>query len=148
MFKVKACRNVRIALQSLPERAYSNSFIVEIGGENNDRVTSLYYSMHGLSSHHTRDYPEGVLDCHSYKQFWIDWANAPDFKVGAGALDSTVLLSDYNRYGYVFNSIGITTENNTGDWEFRRNNGMHCYMSYRISFISILKYKYLQKGCN
>ena len=50
----------------------------------------------------------------------------PDFdQCGAGELGtySAVLLRDLNRNNYVFNSIGITTLNSTGDWEFRRNTG-------------------------
>ena len=81
VFSVKACSNASIALSQLPDVTDYNTYEIVLGMDSNTK-SSISRGKHGpvIASAATPN----MLDCNSFKTFWVRWTNDKRIEVGKG----------------------------------------------------------------
>ncbi|XP_048242378.1 uncharacterized protein LOC124146843 [Haliotis rufescens] len=114
-FKVKACGDANVALQTLYQNSNTQMYEVVLGGWSNSK--SVFRRCAKCDS--LMEYSGAVVSCSQYKQFWTNWVDGT-VKVGRGATvgqDEILSYTDPNPHAINY-FAAATGWGSSGEWIF------------------------------
>ena len=120
IFQIQACSDANIYLHTDPEKPEEANYEIHIGEHENSQTTILKDGVRQTSVT-----TEDVLDCNSYREFWIMWFLG-HILVGKGSVLNEQIITIYKDEGTPYDVIAITlatTGTSNAQWQIPRNAG-------------------------
>ena len=118
VFQVMACRDAHVALTQQFNNLQSPTYEIIIGG-NNNRNSFIRNGIGTAEELYRVDTPD-VLDCNSYRTFWVRWNTDNKLGVGRGAIVGRNQFMDWvDPQKRTFSGLTISTYyDQPGLWDF------------------------------
>lgn len=119
-FKVQACDTAHLYLHSDPEKPNEQNYEIQIGDQ-----TSILKDGTKMKSSST----QGILDCSTYKEFWLTfghWGSSEAIVLGSGSTFGEGEILNWRDSGSVYDVTTITlatSGDKEGLWKVHRSLG-------------------------
>ena len=70
-----------------------------------------------------------IVDCTTFRLFWIEWADNGLITVGQGALRMGKFLEYHDTAFHPIHAVSVDTKDVEGQWIFADNIGMYTYIA-------------------
>lgn len=123
LFSVRACSSAQIALAETLGNLETNAYEIILGAYDNTQ-TFIRKQVGGDEAEEGNSVETpGILDCHSYRDFYISW-NDGTIEVGSGHSSSHALLTWHDSNPHEIRDFAMATgPAGSGTWKFPQTSG-------------------------